>query len=214
MQMTKLYILSCPEGRVRYVGKTVGPLSYRLSGHRSAARRGLADHRSRWLRSIGGRATIDLVAEVPGNGSREEIELIAGLRKLGARLTNCTDGGEGTTGRVFAPESIEKLRAAFKGRKMPPRSAETRARLSAALKGRVPPPHVMAACRAANLGKTKGPLSLECKAKIAATKLRITVGMLDFAREKVALGWSQQRAADALGVSQSQLSTRLRGRCR
>lgn len=212
--MTKIYILSCPTGRVRYVGKTVQPLAHRFSHHVSKARKGVRDRRANWLRSIGCKATIDLVEEVAGDGSKEEIELIAGLRALGVDLVNGTDGGEGTLGRRLGPESIAKIRAALRGRKLPPRSPETKAKLSAVLKGRVPAPHVMAALRAANLGAKHGPTPPERKAKIAATKLRITEAMLTVARERINDGWSHQRTADHLGVSQSQLSLRLRGRCR
>lgn len=212
MQMTKLYILSDGDGPVRYVGKTVQPLSHRLSSHRSSAKRN-RDHRSRWIRAARD-LRIDLVAEVQGDGCVEEVALIASLKELGVRLTNHTAGGEGALGRSLSAESRERISAKLRGRPAAPRSTETRAKLSAALKGRKPAPHVMEAVKKALTGRRNGPLSPECKARISAAKIRITEQMLSEARNLVAHGWSHQRTADHLGISQSQLSLRLKGRCR
>lgn len=212
MQITKLYILSDGDGPVRYVGKTVQPLLCRLSSHRSAAKRG-KDRRSRWICSARD-LRIHLVDEVAGSGSPQERELIASLRALGTPLVNHTDGGEGALGRVWSPEARERIASKLRGRTAAPRSAETRAKLSAALKGRAIPPHVREAQLAAVTGKKTGPLSVEHRSKISVAKTRITKEMMARARECISLGWSQQRAADELGVSQSQLSLRLKGRCR
>ena len=210
--MTKIYILSDGRGPARYVGKTTQPLSNRLSSHRSTAKSG-DDYRSRWIRSASV-LHIDLVAEVVGDGCAEEIGLIASLKSVGARLTNHTAGGEGALGRVVSMSTREQIRSKLTGRKGPRKSEETRQKLRAALKGRRPTQHVLDAGRAANTGRKNGPLTDAQKAKISATKIRITEEKLSQARKWVADGWSQQRAADALGVSQSQLSLRLKGQCR
>ena len=47
--------------------------------------------------------------------SKEEVKWIAHYRKLGARLTNLTDGGEGAAGRVLSAKSIEKMSNSHKG---------------------------------------------------------------------------------------------------
>jgi hypothetical protein len=212
MQMTKLYILSDGDGPVRYVGKTVQPLSHRLSSHRSAAKRN-SDHRSRWICSALD-LRIDLVAEVLGDGCAEERLLIASLRGLGASLTNYTAGGEGKLGLSPSQETRERIRAKLAGRPGRKWTEETREKVRAALKGRRPSPQAIEATRRALTGRKNGPLTDECKARIRAARLRITDEMLNTARALVAKGWSQQRAADSLGVSQSQLSLRLSGRYR
>jgi predicted DNA-binding protein (UPF0251 family) len=212
MQMTKLYILSDGDGPVRYVGKTSQSLARRLSSHRSTASR-RDDYRARWVRSAKN-IRIDLVDEVQGDGCVEEIALIASLKLLGARLTNHTAGGEGALGRSLSTESRERISAKLRGRICGPRSAETRTKLSAALKGRKPSAQTTEALRRALTGRKNGPLTPECKARISASKIRITAEMIETGRQLHMLGWSQQRVADALGVSQSQFSLRLKGRCR
>lgn len=209
--MTRLYILSGPDGVVRYVGKTSQSLADRLKTHFAQARSRRTNYRSsNWIRSVNYQVTIDLVAEVQGTGAKEEIELIAALRALGLPLTNITAGGEGALGRKLSPASVEKIRAALTGRKGTPRSPETRAKMSAALKGRRPAPHVMAALRAANVGKKHGPTSPEVRRRISEARSKIPQSVVEAARGLIASGWTQQRAADHLNISQSQLSERLR----
>ena len=69
-----------------------------------------------------------------------EIERINQLKRIGKRLTNLTDGGEGVSGIKKSPELLEKLSKAFLGnqyRKGIPNSPEQRKRHSEAMKGRV-----------------------------------------------------------------------------
>lgn len=70
-----------------------------------------------------------------------EQEAIDKYRRIGVKLVNSTDGGEGISGHKFAPEVIEKRAAKLRGKKRPEisarlkgvsKSAEHRAKLSAA----------------------------------------------------------------------------------
>lgn len=83
-----------------------------------------------------------------------EMGLIKCVKRMGIKLTNLTEGGHGVSGLVVTPEQREKISATLTGRKGTPwsdeqrakfkatmtgmkRSAEARARMSAAAKGRV-----------------------------------------------------------------------------
>lgn len=64
-----------------------------------------------------------------------EIERIDQLKRIGLKLTNKTDGGEGQSGRSPTEETRRKLSASLKGIKRPPFSKETRMKMSAAKMG-------------------------------------------------------------------------------
>jgi hypothetical protein len=85
-----------------------------------------------------------------------EYELIDKYKKLNFRLSNLSDGGEGTSGYKFTPEQIAKLKIHHIGKK---HSAETKAKMSAAKKGKTPN----------NFGKVykmKKPMPLELRLKL------------------------------------------------
>jgi len=82
------------------------------------------------------------------------------------RLTNATDGGEGTSGTVYTAEQRARMSAAHKGIKLPPRSAQARANISAALTGKPKTAAHREKLRLANLGKTQ---SLETRMKNSAS---------------------------------------------
>jgi hypothetical protein len=64
-----------------------------------------------------------------------EMELIDKYKKLGYKLTNLSEGGEGSTGYKFTEEQIEKTRLANLGKK---HSEETKFKMSIAKKGKPP----------------------------------------------------------------------------
>jgi hypothetical protein len=86
-----------------------------------------------------------------------EIELIDKYKRLGLRLANLSDGGEGSSGYVFTDEQREKTRLANIGRKLSP---ETIAKMSAAKKGK--PPNNMG-----KVYKVKKPFTEEHRAKMS-----------------------------------------------
>jgi hypothetical protein len=142
--MTKIYSLQDENGNIRYIGKTSLSLSKRLTHHLWDVRRGIKNHRCNWIRSIlscGKLPSILLIGEVAGNGCAEEIAWIKYFRDEGVDLVNGTEGGEGSTGRIYIPskETLLKLSKSLKGRKAWNKgiccSAETRRKISEANKG-------------------------------------------------------------------------------
>ena len=139
---TKVYILLDPEGEIRYVGKTVGTLGGRLSGHIGSAQREEKGHKCNWIRALlqnYSLPTIQLLEVVDGNGSREEITWIAYCKAEGMRLTNQTAGGDGgrLPGFKHSEETKKKISRKGKGHHC---SEETRKKMSGAKKG-LPPPN-------------------------------------------------------------------------
>ncbi len=136
---TKIYVLRHPITlEIRYVGKTVATLSIRLSNHISETNSKQKKQRyiNNWIKSLRPlRPTIELICETDGDGSEQEKTYIQYLRRNGCRLTNLTDGGEGTVGfkPTFTDEHRAKISAAKMGHQV---TVETRAKLSCALKGR------------------------------------------------------------------------------
>lgn len=133
--MVFIYALCEPGTRtVRYLGKTVNPARRGKEHVRVSSR--YKSHLGSWLRSLISREVLpDLIVlrEVPeSQGSAAEIKYIRIAREsLGMRLVNETEGGEGN------PKPSEETRARMsRSQKIrPPRSLETRAKLSAARKG-------------------------------------------------------------------------------
>lgn len=157
---TTIYLLSDPNtGRVRYVGKTVKPLSQRLSEHVSTAKTNRRPcHRNHWIASFGkARPLITEVEVVTGpaeDAAEAERRWIASLRADGCDLVNATAGGEGVPGHRHGPEARAAMSAKAKARMADPLwrqilserargrtpSAETRALMSrlAKARGRTP----------------------------------------------------------------------------
>jgi hypothetical protein len=114
-RMAWIYTLSDPRnGEVRYVGVTTRSLAERLRGHISDT--GRQDYKSRWIRSllkVGVSPVMTEIEIVPIESHGEaERRWITTYRAQGARLTNATDGGPGTLGRIASPETRERIRQA------------------------------------------------------------------------------------------------------
>lgn len=129
-----IYYLRDPrDNAVRYIGYTCEP-SKRLRGHVNRATSGDTTHKSRWLQLLlrqGLEPQMDLIeccteAEVQS----KEVEHIALGRKLGWRLTNATDGGEG-----ILNASLETRAKISRSRIGKPLSPETRAKMSSSRTG-------------------------------------------------------------------------------
>jgi len=110
-----IYALLCPQGEIRYIGKTNNP-AMRLSKHISAARSGETKHHTAaWIRSLlskGDTPAIETVLEVPDGEPWQpyEIRMIAEFKAEGHRLTNSTSGGDGLAGIDL--EALQKRTAA------------------------------------------------------------------------------------------------------
>ncbi len=141
-----------PIRRIRYVGRTVWPISRRLSAHCYSAQHGGRTRTACWIRSVmatGGQIRIEPIATVPVAWSdAAEIDLIAKHRALGCRLTNHTDGGGGILHADAATRA--KISAVARGNKYwvgKTHTAEARAKISAAHLGRPMHPNTRAACQ-------------------------------------------------------------------
>ena len=123
-----IYTLSDPRnGIVRYVGKANNP-KRRLAMHlRKAVKGNEHNHRVCWLLSLiraGVQPTLAPIEEGIGPGWQEsEKKWIRAFRELGNDLVNATDGGEGTTGYVETAETRAKISAAIKRTMTPERHA-------------------------------------------------------------------------------------------
>jgi hypothetical protein len=104
-----IYTLKNPRtDEVRYVGFTSRTPDKRMRAHINDAVRCPNTYRARWilsLLSIGLWPVMESVECGSGDGWADaEKKWIAALRASGARLTNTTDGGDGTLGRVMSAE--------------------------------------------------------------------------------------------------------------
>ena len=97
--------------------------------------------------------------------------IIKCLKKAGVKITNFTDGGEGSSGRVQSEETRAKISAAQIGKTF---SAETRAKMSAWGLGRTFSTETRAKMSAAQMGNTNcvgRTHSAEARAKISAAQM-------------------------------------------
>lgn len=148
-EATYIYALTDPRTEeVRYIGKTVNEPSDRLKGHVKEAQRGVRVYKYDWIRSLlslGLEPNVSVleIVFIPNDWQERERWWIAFAREWGFRLTNLTDGGEGTKllgekngnfGRTFTREHRYNLSMAHKGKKP---SEETRRKIGEAGKGRI-----------------------------------------------------------------------------
>lgn len=192
----EIYALSDPRTSiVRYVGVTFRA-KRRFNEHLSRAMRGGKTYRDCWIRSLvneGVRPLYRVIEHGRGDGWQDRERFWIAHYRLECKLTNLTDGGDGTPGLLpsekcrqavslahkgvpyppdripamlgknHTPEAIEKIREAGTGRK---HSDKARAKISRARKGKKPSAATIAASVAARIGKK---LTEEHRQKIAAT---------------------------------------------
>lgn len=164
-----VYVIFRLDGSPCYVGKGRGRrwLDHKNNTHNRYLKRMIAsarkDGRELPIIKVRDALTDDQAFEV-------EIALIKAIGRVkdGGSLVNLSDGGEGVRG--WAPESIEKLRAARTGK---PLSAETRAKIGNAHRGRTRPPTTGAAISAALTGRIFSPETCE---RISAAKSGKKIG--------------------------------------
>lgn len=200
-------LASGEDGKVRYVGQTTAPVERRRYEHIWLARRGSQTRVSKWIRSVrrAGYSIDIFIIEKDAVLHASEKRLIAWYRRHGARLTNLTDGGEGTIGwsggRGRKRPDLAARNRAGRGRSGRPISDEVRAKISAALKGRKRPD--VAARNRLNKGKPGWPHTEASRAKIgqahkgkvvsAETRAKLSQNKKECWRQKKASGeayWS------------------------
>ena len=130
-----IYTLRNPRtNEVRYVGWTSRTAARRMNTHiQTAVNKPATTHKAKWILSllaIGLRPAMEVIESGTGSGWGEaEQRWIAAFRAKGARLTNATDGGEGTVGYCPTPETRELQ---SRNSRRQPMSPDHRAKIQAA----------------------------------------------------------------------------------
>ena len=160
-RVTYIYTLSDPVTKeVRYVGKTVN-IKTRFNNHCSAKKK---SHSASWILSLRPlKPELIVIEEVKENWIEREQFWINKYRTEGYRLTNLTDGGEGSLGLIHTEETINKISIAHKGVKREPQSEERKLAQSIIMTGRKATPETIAKLRI-----VKSNMSDETKALIGA----------------------------------------------
>jgi|SRR5579864_6729842 len=162
-----IYALRDPRtDEVRYVGGTHRPAK-RLREHVSSAlsANGFVTRKASWIRELVG-LNLKPIAEILERGSGDgcveaERRWMAHFRGAGSSLTNTIDAG-GTPGRTLSADTRARISAALGLRIVGP---ETRAKMSAAQRGKVISEQHKAALAAAHRGRK---MSIETRAKLSA----------------------------------------------
>lgn len=168
--MSCVYSLSDPRsGEIRYVGGTTRPPEVRLLAHINDSKRGNAwkDH---WVMSLlqdGVIPKMSILEAVDGPFYAAERSWIHFLRQVGFNLTNLTDGGEGTVGRITREETRLKQSAARKSRVT---TQETTVKMSLARKGLVFSEERKAKMRFPKSNEHKTKIGLGNKGKVHSTE--------------------------------------------
>jgi hypothetical protein len=188
-RLTLIYTLSDPRtGEIRYVGKTTKTLKRRLQEHLNDAQSQKKPfYVYRWIRGLTAAGELPLIREIAVAGSdwaEQEQHWIAFYRDSGARLTNATVGGEGVAGLIWGDSSRELQRINGLNR-----SAETRAKMSAA-----------AIRRAAQPGE-KERRSAARKGKLHTDEARVQIGKSNTGKKRSADICAKFTAAQLLRYS-------------
>lgn len=159
-----VYALTDPRtGEVRYIGMSTSGLRRPRRHSMPSQLSRYPGHRANWIAELKRQGLAFGVAVLCALPSPEhlpaaEIFWIAEGRRLGWRLTNATDGGEGSPGYVPSASARALLSAAGKGR---PHSPEHRAAISAALKGHKISDETLRKISESNTGRSMSALTKE-----------------------------------------------------
>ncbi len=192
---------------IRYVGKSIRPMQ-RLQNHCNEKAR---TWRTNWIQSLiaAGRRPEVRVLEIldrDDDWKAAEIHWIASLRDRGARLTNCTSGGDGVPnlppeirarisavwrGRKHTPETIAKLGSGMRGKY---HSDEHRAKMRAAMTGRVVTwgdklRHAIEKLKADDVRAIRAALEVGTTQKILAARYSVDKGTISNIKRRVSYGW-------------------------
>lgn len=146
MRIVYIYTLAHPvTGEIRYVGKT-HDLAQRYSVHTTSL-----SHKSytcNWIKSLkqaGLKPVMELLDQVPENmWISTEQYWISQLRSWGFKLTNLTEGGEGSYGRIPPHTQTEWYKELTRRRHSGKVTSEdTRNKIASTLTGRKDPEHVL-----------------------------------------------------------------------
>jgi hypothetical protein len=195
----KIYALVDPRtNEVRYIGKSVNP-EQRYTVHLAYARKGTQTYACRWIKGLlneGLAPQLNILESDISTDRIDEREIwwIAEGARLGWRLTNMTEGGDG--GAYKYPESAAKISAANKGKRKPPRSEEHRRNQSLSHMGKTLSPESRAKLSASLMGHASKPMSEEHKAKLRAINTT-RVQTEEEKAKRAAAGRGKKRSAEA-----------------
>lgn len=103
---------------IKYIGQTCKNVNKRVLKHIENARLGIRSHCYNWIREQlkNGHSICAVILEEKAIYSEAEKKWIAWYRELGAKLTNQTDGGDGTLGWKPSIEQIKNMRDSHIGK--------------------------------------------------------------------------------------------------
>lgn len=205
-----VYALLDPDNlEIRYIGKTERTAHRRLKRHLSECYLKGETHKERWLRKLqraGKKPAIVALEECsdPAQLNETERKHIAYFRSQGARLTNATDGGDGIAGFSLSAETRERISRALKGK---PKTAEHRKNVGLAQLGREFTEVTRAKLRAIHSTRKRQSLS-------SAHRLSVSKGKngRPFTDQHGTVYQTQHEAARLLGISQPHINHVLHGR--
>lgn len=205
--MTKIYILKHPETQeIRYVGKTVQQLKYRLATHISRSKKYRYAYVNCWIYSLlqeGKKPIIELIEEVENNQWEEKEIYWIQYYSTRTRLTNFQlGGGHSNVGKELKEEHRKAISESLKGK---PRDEETKRKISESHKGKILSESTKQKLRDYNLGKS---ISLETKIKMSKG------GVEQYNKEGILLNTyiSLQEAATQTGLFKGNISSACTGR--
>lgn len=112
-----IYALKDPNGTIRYIGQTTVGIHKRFRSHKNQAKTGRNQPVSHFVKKYMDLVTIEII-EICTKELLNEREKywISYYKKLGFKLLNLTNGGEGCSGFKMPKEIIEKQRARLLGK--------------------------------------------------------------------------------------------------
>ena len=119
-----IYGLLDENGELRYVGKSVRPISKRLTSHLTPNALKQTSHRVSWIKGMLSRGFKPTIIHIQTLNNHDDLcgaekYWISYFRENGCRLVNMTDGGDGSFGCKQSLETIEKRASKLRGRKYP-----------------------------------------------------------------------------------------------
>jgi len=134
--LTYIYSLEYPEGNIRYIGKSNNPKK-RFSNHLEDYKKLPKTYKKNWIKSLLKRGLKPILSIIDEVLQEEwpfwEIHYISLYKSWGFKLTNSTDGGEGTDNFNHSEETKEKLRKFHIGKI---HSEESKRKMSESRKGK------------------------------------------------------------------------------
>lgn len=205
--MTKIYTLKHPDTQeIRYVGKTVQQLKYRLATHISRSKKYRYAYVNCWIYSLlqeGKKPLIELIEEIEDNLWEEREIYWIQYYSSRTRLTNFQlGGGHSNVGKELKEEHRKAISESLKGK---PRDEETKRKISESHKGKILSESTKQKLRDYNLGKA---ISLETKIKMSKG------GVEQYDKEGVLLNTyiSLQEAATQMNLFKGNISSACTGR--